>query len=192
MAWLCLKVNQLSYTRPLPICHKGTRVKGPFSWWWFKPYSGCKHCQGPSGLASESSTPKRPGCLALAKSLPLKSDDSAKPVATSSQVSVPDGLDMNDPTLEEIHASSSPSIKTMGPSGKAPSLDVTWLQEEVNKAMGHLLVTTRSSINAHWRKQVSYFGMAFTKKSLISQRPSRKWRPSVPALTGTWRSTRWH
>ena len=111
-----------------------------------------------SGLASRSSTPKRPGSLALATPLLLKLEDSAKPVDTSSQVSIPDDAAMDDPTLEEIHASPSPPFKSLGPSHEAPSLDVTQLQEEANKALGHLLAT-RSSIDAHWRKQVSDFGV---------------------------------
>ena len=112
-----------------------------------------------SGLASGSSTPKRPGSLVLATPLPLKPEDSAKPVDTSPQVSIPDNAEIDDPTLEEIHASPSPPVKTPGPRGEAPSLDVTQLQEEANKALGHLLAN-RSSINAHRRKQVSDFGMA--------------------------------
>ena len=112
-----------------------------------------------SGLASGSSTPKRPGSLALATPLPPKLNDSAKPVDTSSQVSILDDAEMDDPTLEEILASPSPPVKTPGPSSEALSLDVTQLQEKANKALGHSLVT-RSSINAHWRKQVSDFGMA--------------------------------
>ena len=52
-----------------------------------------------------------------------------------------------------------PLVETLGPSSEAPFLDVTQLQEEANKALGHLLVT-RSSINANWRKWVSDFGMA--------------------------------
>ena len=78
-----------------------------------------------SGLASRSSTPKRPGSLALATPLPLKLGDSTKPVDTSSQVSIPDDAEMDDPTLEEIHASPSLPVKTPRPSGKIPSLDVT-------------------------------------------------------------------
>ena len=112
-----------------------------------------------SGLASGSYTPKRSVPLALAALLPLKLEDSVKPVDTSSQVSVPDDVEMDDPTLEEIHASPSPPVKTPGPSSEAPSLDVTQLQEEPNKALGHLLAT-RPSINAHWRKQISDFGVA--------------------------------
>ena len=78
-----------------------------------------------SGLASGSSTPKRPGSLALATPLPLQLEDSAKPMDTSSQVSIPDDADMDDPILEEIHASPSPPVKAPGPSSEAPSLDVT-------------------------------------------------------------------
>ena len=111
-----------------------------------------------SGLASISSTPKRPGSLALVTPLPIKPEDSVKPVDTSSQVSVPDNVEMDDPTLE-INASPSHPVETLGPSSKGPSLDVTKLQEEANKALGHLLVT-RSSIDAHWRKQVLDFEIA--------------------------------
>ena len=112
-----------------------------------------------SGLTSGSSNPKRPGSLALATTLPLKLEDSAKQVDTSSQVRFPDNTEMDDPTLEEIHVSPSSPVETSGPSGEAPSWNVTQLQEEANKALGHLLVT-RSSIDAHWRKQVSVFEMA--------------------------------
>ena len=78
-----------------------------------------------SGVASGSSTSKRPGSLALATSLPLKPEDSAKPVDTSSQKSIPDDTEMEDPTLEEIHVSPSPPVKTPGPSSKDPSSNVT-------------------------------------------------------------------
>ena len=111
-----------------------------------------------SGLASVGSTPKRPGPVALATTLPLKPEDSAKPIDTSSQVSTPEDVEMDDPTLKEIHTSPSPLVKTPGPSGEAPSLDVTKLQEKANKSLGCLLAT-RSSINAHQRKQVTDFGM---------------------------------
>ena len=112
-----------------------------------------------SSLASGSFTPKRPGSLALATPLPLKKEDSAKPVDISSQVSILDDAEMDDPTLEEMHASPSPPVKMMGPSSEGPSLDVTQLQEEANKPLEHLLAT-RSSIDTHQRKQVSDFGMA--------------------------------
>ena len=99
-----------------------------------------------SGLASINSTPKRSESLAVATPLPLRLEDSAKPVDTSSQVSVPDDMEMDDPTLEEIHASPSHPVETPGPSSRAPSLDVTQLQEEANRALRCLLVT-RSTIN---------------------------------------------
>ena len=111
-----------------------------------------------SGLISRSSTPKRPGSLALATPLPLKLEYSAKPLDTSSQVSIPDNVEMDDPTLE-INASPSHPVETPGPSGRAPSLNVTQLQEEAKKALGCLLAM-RSTINTHWRKEVSDFGMA--------------------------------
>ena len=113
-----------------------------------------------SALASGSSTPKRPGSLALATPVPLKLEDSAKPMDTSSPVSIPNDMEMDDPTLEEIHASPSPPVKTLGPSCEVPSLDVTQLQEEANKALGHLLATRSLTNNVHQRKQVSGFGMA--------------------------------
>ena len=61
-----------------------------------------------SGLAFRSSTPKRPGSLVLAAALPLKLEDSAKPVDTSSQVSAPEDMEMDISTLKEIQASLPP------------------------------------------------------------------------------------
>ena len=92
-----------------------------------------------SGLASRSSTPKRPGSLALATPLPLKLGDSAKPGDTSSQVSIPDDTEMDNPILEEIHASPSPPVETPGPRGKAPSLDVTPTQTGGQQGPGTLI-----------------------------------------------------
>ena len=112
-----------------------------------------------SGLASGSSTPKRPGSLALATPPPLKPEDSAKPVDTSSQLSIPDDMEMDDPTLEEINVSPSHPVKTPGASGEAPSLDVTQLQQEANKARESLLAM-RSTIDPCQRKEVSDLGMA--------------------------------
>ena len=112
-----------------------------------------------SGQVSRNSTPKKTRVPGLGHTLPLKLEDSAKLLDTSSQVSIPDNAEMDDPTLEEIHASPSPPVKTPGPSGEAPFLYISWLQEEANKALGHLL-TTRSSTDTHWRKHVSDFGMA--------------------------------
>ena len=112
-----------------------------------------------SGIASGSSTPKRPGFLALATPLPLKPEDSAKLVDTSSQVSAPEDVEMDNLTLEEVHVSLPPLVKTLRPSREPPSMDVAQLQEEANKALGHLLVT-RSSLDARQKRQVSDFGMA--------------------------------
>ena len=61
------------------------------------------------GLEFGSSTPKRPGSLALAVGLPLKLEDSVKLVDTSSQVSAPEDAEMDDPILEEIHVFLPPS-----------------------------------------------------------------------------------
>ena len=61
------------------------------------------------GLAYWSSSPKRPGSLALATALPLKLEDCAQLVDTSSQVSAPEDAEMDYPTLEEIQASLPPS-----------------------------------------------------------------------------------
>ena len=110
------------------------------------------------GPVSGSSTPKRPGSLALVVVLLLKPGDPAKLVDTSSQVSAPEDAEMDDPKLEEIHVSLPPLVETSGPSWKNPSVDVAQLQEEVNKALDHLLAT-RSSLDARQRKQVSDFGM---------------------------------
>ena len=72
-------------------------------------------------------------------------------------MSIPDDVDMDDPTLEEINASTHDG--TLEGSSNIPPLDVNQLQEEANKALGCLLVT-RSTIDGCWRKEVSDFGMA--------------------------------
>ena len=73
-------------------------------------------------------------------------------------MSAPDTAEMDYPT-PEIHATSSPTVGTPGSSGDIPPLDVTHLWEEANKALGDRLVI-KSSIDAHWHKLVSEFGMA--------------------------------
>ena len=118
-----------------------------------------------SGIASRTSTPKRPGSLALATLLPLKPEDSTKLVDTSSQVSTPEDSEMDISTREEIHVSPPPLVETPGPNGEAPSMDVAQLQEEANKALDHLLVT-RSSLDARQRRQVSDFAMALCQIEL--------------------------
>ena len=86
-------------------------------------------------------------------------ESSVKLVDTSSQVSpqasIPDDAELDDPTLEEI----SLPVKTLGLGASVLPGDVIQLQEEEGKALGCLLVT-RSSLNAHCRKQVSDLKMA--------------------------------
>ena len=77
-----------------------------------------------SGHASGSSTPKRVEPMVLVTPLPPKQEDLAKLVDTSSQVSTPDDAEVEDPSLQEIPATSSPTAGTPGPSSNAPPLDV--------------------------------------------------------------------
>ena len=112
-----------------------------------------------SGQALGNSTPKRPVSLALASSLPLILDDFAKPVDTSSQVSIPDDAEVDDPTLEKIHASPSHPEGTPEGSSDTPPLDATQLREEANKALGCLLAT-KATIDTHRRKKISDLRMA--------------------------------
>ena len=69
------------------------------------------------GIGSGSSTPKRPGSLAMAVPLTPKPEDSTKLVDISSQVSALEDAEVDDPTLEEIHVSLPPLAKTPGPGG---------------------------------------------------------------------------
>ena len=82
-----------------------------------------------SGIASGSSTPKRPGFLALATPLLLKPEDSAKLVDTSCQVSAPEDAEMDDPMLEEIYAFLPPLVETLRLNREAPSVDVAQAQD---------------------------------------------------------------
>ena len=104
----------------------------------------CQAVLDTPGLASGSSTPKRAQSLALAAVLPLKPEDPAKPVDTPSQVRTPKDAEIDNPMLEEIHASPPPQVETLGPSGEAPSVDVAQLQEDANKTLDHLLATKSS------------------------------------------------
>ena len=112
-----------------------------------------------SSQALGSSTPKRPVSLALASSLNIKLDNSTKPVDTSSQVSIPDKEEIDNPMLEDIHASPSNPDGTPKGSSDASCLEATQLWEEANKALGCLLAT-RSTIDTCRRKEISEFGMA--------------------------------
>ena len=111
-----------------------------------------------SGHASGSSTPKRLEPMVLVTPLPPKLEDFPKLVDTSFQVGTPDDAKMDNPTLEEVHATYSPTIKTPGSSSNSPPLDIAHLWEEVNKALGDWLVI-KSSIDAHQQKLVSKFSM---------------------------------
>ena len=96
--------------------------------------------------------------MVLVTPLSPKPEDFSKPVDTSSQVGAPDDAKMDDLTPEHIHATSFPTVRTPGPSGNIPPLDITHLWEEANKALGDWLVI-KSSIDAHQHKLVSKFGM---------------------------------
>ena len=116
-----------------------------------------------SGQALGSSTPKRPVSLALGAPPSLRLEGFTKPVDTSSQVSqqasIADDAELDKLTLEEI---SLPG-KTLGLGASILPRDVIQLQEEVGKALGHLLMT-RSSLDACQRKQVLDFEMPSTKQ----------------------------
>ena len=116
-----------------------------------------------SSQALGSSTPKRPVSAALGAPSSLRAEDSANLVDTSSQVSpwadAPEDVEPSNQTLEEIYAPPSPPVKTPGPGACTLPEDVIQLQKEVNRALGHLLMT-RSSLDTHWRKPVSDFEMA--------------------------------
>ena len=103
--------------------------------------------------------------LVLGAQPSLRLEGSTKPVDTSSQaslqVSVPDDAEPDNPTLEEI----SLPVKSLGLGAGVLPRDGIQLQEELGKALECLLVT-RSSLNAHWRKQVSDFEMALHQNKL--------------------------
>ena len=89
--------------------------------------------------ASESSTPKRQETVVLVTPLPTTLENFPKPVDMSSQVSTSDDAEMEDASLEEIPAPSSPTAEALGPSSDAPPPDVAYLWEEAYKAPGDLL-----------------------------------------------------
>ena len=108
---------------------------------------------------SGNSTPKRLEPMGLVTLPPTKLGDLPWPVDTSSQVGAPDDADYGDASLEEIHAASSPTAETPGPSGDAPPTDAGHLWEEAYKALWELLLT-KSSIDDHQQKLAWELSMA--------------------------------
>ena len=100
---------------------------------------------------------KRPASMALGVPSSLGLEDSAKPMETPSQaslgVSIPDDAEPDNQILEEIYDPPSLLVKTLGPGASILLGDVIQLQKEAKRALGCLLVT-RSSLDAHQRKQV--------------------------------------
>ena len=89
-----------------------------------------------SGQVLGVSTPKRLEPMVLVMPLPPKAEDFPQLVDTFSQVGALDEGKLDNPMLEEVPTTYSPTIKTPGPSSNIPPLDITHLQEEVNKALG--------------------------------------------------------
>ena len=160
---------------PLPVHDGRTWVQGPFSWQWFNiyfphtPYHGTSpkvESQVSSGHLWSSignSTQKRAVSMAVGAPFSLGLEDSAKPGDTSSQaslwVSIPDDAEPDNQTLEEIYAPPSLLVENSGPGAGILPKDVIKPQKEANRVLGCLLAT-RSSLDAHWRKQVSDCEMA--------------------------------
>ena len=109
--------------------------------------------------ASGSSTPKRLEPVVLVTPLPPKPEDFSKLVDTSSHVSTSDDAKIDNPTPEEIPATSSPTVGTPGPSSDAPPLHIAHLWEQANKALGDLLAI-KSSIDTCWQKLVFKFSLS--------------------------------
>ena len=126
-----------------------------------------------SSQGSGDSTPKRPTSVALGAPPSTRRDDSSKLVATFLQasrwVALPDDtmpISHSSPTTPALETPGAASIPATLPS-KTPTEDdngtllkeVLHLQGEMNRIIGWLL-TTRASMDAHQRKEVSDFQMA--------------------------------
>ena len=72
----------------------------------------------------------------------------------------PDEGKMDDPTPEEVNATYSPTLKTLGPGSNILPIDIAHLWEEANKALGDWLAV-KASVDAQCQKLVSKFGMTF-------------------------------
>ena len=102
--------------------------------------------------------------MVLVIPLPTKPKDFPKKVDTSSQVSALNDAEMEDASLEEIPAPSSPTAEAPEPHGDTSPTDVAHLCKEANKALGDLLMV-KSSINAHQWKLVLEFSMAICENN---------------------------
>ena len=110
---------------------------------------------------------------------------SIKPVDTSSQVSlqasIPDDVEPDDPTLAEI----SLPVKTSGLGASILPGDVIQLQEEMDKALGCLLAT-RSSLDAHCRKQVLDFETTLCQNESETTEAIKEAKTLHPYHQGSW------
>ena len=111
-----------------------------------------------SGQVLGGSTPKRLEPMVLVMPLPLKPEDFPKLVDTSSQVGTLDEGNLDDPTLEEVLVTSSPTNETLEPSSNAPPIDIAHLYKEANRALVDWLAI-KSSIDACQWKLVSEFSI---------------------------------
>ena len=116
-----------------------------------------------SSQAMGSATLKRPTYVALGAPSSSRAEDSSKPVAiscqASPQVAMPDTTEPIDQTPEVACAPTTLPAKTPRDDTNALSRNVILLQEEMNRAMGHVLMT-RSSLGTHQQKEVLDFKMA--------------------------------
>ena len=98
--------------------------------------------------------------MALGALPSARAEDSSNLVVTSSQVSLqvamPDDTEAINQTPKMVCAPTTLPTKTLGTDMGTIPKEVILLQEEMNRTMGHLLMT-RSSLDAHQRKQVSDF-----------------------------------
>ena len=95
-------------------------------------------------------------------------------------MSVPDDAEPDDLAHEEI----SLSVKTSGMGASVLPGDVIQLQEEAGKVLGWLLAT-RSSLNAHQRKQVLDFEMVFCQNELETTEAIKEARTLCPYHQGS-------
>ena len=111
-----------------------------------------------SGHGSGNLTPKRPNPVVILTPPPHKLRDLSRPVDTSSQVSVPNDVEMKETSLEEVPTTISPIAAIQGSRSVTPPTDMGQLWEKTNKALEDLLAT-KSSINTCRWKVVWELGM---------------------------------